>query len=120
VRIKEGSVLIGEIAMTPPESLLGLKYSSKFDDRRTRRWRTNNRPAVLGEEEYFVLGDFTARSNDSRYWTDQSPGIHSYALPAANLHGVVTHIYAPVERRRIFRDDVDFGKLRPISDGSGR
>jgi signal peptidase I len=44
---------------------------------------------TLGPDEYFVLGDNTRNSRDSRYWG---------AVPEANIIGKVTRIYWPLTR----------------------
>ncbi len=44
---------------------------------------------VLGEDEYFVLGDNTTNSYDSRYWGP---------VPRKNIIGRVTRIYWPLDR----------------------
>ena len=44
-------------------------------------------PVLLGEGEYYVLGDNRSRSNDSRSWG---------AVPEANLRGKVWMVYWPV------------------------
>jgi hypothetical protein len=59
--------------------------------------------ARLGEDEYFVLGDFSAMSKDSRLWGEGAPGHHPFAVPESHLRGVVTHIYWPPDRWRILR-----------------
>ena len=43
----------------------------------------------LGEDEYFVLGDNTSNSRDSRYWGP---------VPRKNIIGKVTRIYWPLSR----------------------
>jgi len=44
---------------------------------------------VLGEDEYFVLGDNTRNSRDSRYWG---------AVPRKNIIGRATRVYWPFSR----------------------
>jgi type IV secretory pathway protease TraF len=48
----------------------------------------------LGPDDFFVLGDFTAASSDSRDWGP---------VPRANLVGVATVIYWPPSAWRILR-----------------
>jgi hypothetical protein len=48
----------------------------------------------LGDGEYFVIGDFSLRSADSR---TQGP------IPGKNIEGVVGLIYWPPSRWRLFR-----------------
>ena len=103
IHIEDGAVWINGEKLTPPDSIRGLKYLSGEEivreprqDLGLRARGTAENPAVLGEDEYFVLGDFSERSMDSRFW---GPG----AVPAANLIGVVTHIGWPLARWRVFR-----------------
>ena len=62
-----------------------------------------SRPAKLGDDEYFVLGDFSPQAKDSRLWREGAPGHTPYAVPASHIRGVVTHIYWPPKRWRILR-----------------
>ncbi len=104
--IDEGSVWINGDRLIPPEEFSGLYYLNKLDEvpqLNDQMWGTSNRPAELGADEYFVLGDFSARSRDSRFWNESVGGRPPYALPAANIVGVVTHIYWPLDRLRVFR-----------------
>lgn len=62
------------------------------------------RPAILGDDEYFVLGDFSVSSRDARFWDRSLEGReHPYAIPESSIDGVVTHIYWPLQRMRVFR-----------------
>ena len=105
VFIKDGSVWINGQRTEPPESLQGLKYLTAFPQAPVQPaiWGTPERPAKLGAGEYFVLGDFSQQSADSRLWRTGAPGHPSYAVPESYLIGVVTHIYWPPSRWRILR-----------------
>ena len=102
ITIVEGSVLVRQ---EPPESLKGLRYEFEKSDSPfpVTIWGTTDHPAKLSQDEYFVLGDFSRRSNDSRYWQRGEEGHPPYAVPAANLKGVVTHIYWPFDRMKVLR-----------------
>jgi signal peptidase I len=71
-----------------------------------RRGMPNNgcdgNPIHLGPDEYFILGDNTGISNDSRYWSDVAPGHQPGALPASYLIGVAEAVYWPAGRFKIF------------------
>lgn len=56
-------------------------------------WGLKNRPALLGKDEYFVLGDFSVQSNDSRFWQQGASGHNPFAVPESHMKGVVTHTY---------------------------
>jgi signal peptidase I len=99
----DGRVWIDGHPLDPPESLDGLQYVNKFDRPTFSLWAVPDRPAKLGADEYFVLGDFSLRSKDSRLWERGAPGHPPYAVPASHLRGVVTHIYWPPTRWKVFR-----------------
>lgn len=106
ITIEDGAIVVDGERLTPPEHLEGLEYWSYYDERQRpgeETWGHPDRPAVLGEGEYFVLGDFTARSNDSRHWQVGALGHPPYAVPESHLYGVVTHIYWPLSRWRVLR-----------------
>lgn len=92
VYVKESALWVnGEKAELPPE-LAGLRYDR--DDEVPGDMGTPERPWILGEEEYCVLGDFSQRSSDSRFW-----GL----VPGANIEGVLGLCYWPMSRWRLFR-----------------
>ncbi len=104
VRIQDGSVWIDGERQTPPESLRGIEYLSELPGwYGPDVWGSADHPALLGDDEFFVLGDFSAQSNDSRLWREGAPGHPAYAVPASYLIGVVTHTYWPAHRCRIHR-----------------
>jgi signal peptidase I len=103
VIIKEGRVWIDGQPLTPPEAIRGIEYLSELEDFPVQMWGTPEKPARLGADEYFVLGDFSAAAKDSRLWKKGAPGHNPYAVPASYMIGVVTHIYWPPSRWRIIR-----------------
>lgn len=104
VLIKDGAVWIDGVRQTPPDSIGGIEYLSEMPDGfGPDLWGSEARPAALGDDEYFVLGDFSAQSRDSRFWESGAPGHNPFAVPASSITGVVTHSYWPVERWRIHR-----------------
>jgi len=103
VTIQNGAVCINDRAISPPEPLRGLDYVSEIDDFPDELWGTPQNPAKLGADEYFVLGDFSRCSKDSRLFQSGATGHPPYAVPASYLYGVVTHIYWPPSRCRAFR-----------------
>jgi signal peptidase I len=104
IHIEDGAVWANGEKLSPPDSLRGNEYLSDFPGGFSDLWGTKDRPAVLSDGEYFMLGDFSAQSSDSRFWGDlAAPGEHSYAVPQSHMKGVVTHIHWPPHRWRIFR-----------------
>ncbi|MHC4407057.1 MAG: signal peptidase I [Planctomycetota bacterium] len=103
IRIEGGAVWANGKKLTPPDSLHGIEYLSQLPDWYSELWGSANRPAILGEHEYFVLGDFSPQSKDSRLWEQGAPGHHPFAVPESHLYGVVTHIYWPPQRWRNLR-----------------
>jgi signal peptidase I len=103
VTIQNGAVCINGRAISPPEALQGLEYVTEMEGCSYELWGAPQRPAKLAADEYFVLGDFSCSSKDSRLYECGAPGHPPYAVPASYLYGVVTHIYWPPSRCRAFR-----------------
>ncbi|MBC7816609.1 MAG: signal peptidase I [Planctomycetaceae bacterium] len=103
IHIEDGMVWINGERQTPPDSIRGIEYLSRFPDWDGPVSGSIDRPAQLRDDEYFVLGDFSAQSQDSRFWEKGAPGHNSFAVPKSYLNGVVTHIYWPSHRWRILR-----------------
>jgi signal peptidase I len=103
VTIRDGTVWIDGKKQTPPESCGGIEYLDHFGAWAGDLWGSEAKPAKLGPDEYFVLGDFSAWSRDSRLWEKGAPGHPPYAVPASYIVAVVTHIYWPPERCRALR-----------------
>ena len=104
VFIKDGALWIDGQRLEPPPALQGLTYVTKFPGSyQPYLWGTPDHPAKLGAGEYFVLGDFSQQSADSRLWASGAPGHPSFAVPESHIIGVATHIYWPPGRWRILR-----------------
>jgi signal peptidase I len=103
VQIENGAVCINGQKMEPPDSLRGIQYLDKIPGMEVGISGTKDNPAVLASDEYFVLGDFSAQSSDSRFWYGGPEGHPDYAVPVSHIKGVITHIYWPPSRWRIFR-----------------
>jgi signal peptidase I len=103
VYIKDGKVWVNGNELTPPAQLRELKYSASPAYPEGAMSGTQTNPARLGRDEFFVLGDFSASSKDSRYWDRGAPGHPPYAVPKSHIVGVVTHIFWPPSRMRILR-----------------
>jgi signal peptidase I len=59
-------------------------------------------PVTLGPDEYFILGDNSSQSLDSRYW-EATETRQAGALARDRIVGVVRLIYSPFDRVRVFR-----------------
>jgi len=103
IQVDRGAVWANGDKLEPPESLQGIEYVSELPPWHIDIWGSKDWPAVLGEDEYFVLGDFSHQAKDSRLWEYGAPGHSPFAVPESHIRGVVTHIYWPPQRWRIFR-----------------
>lgn len=103
VTIKEGAVWINGKRQALPDACKGIEYLDHIKEVPHVFWGSAARPAILGPDEYYVLGDFSACSKDSRLWIEGAPGHPPYAVPASYIVGVVTHIYWPLSRCRTLR-----------------
>lgn len=101
--IKQGKIWADGKVLTPPQEIDEIQYLDTIEGFGPTPWGTQRRPAKLGDDEYFMLGDFSAASADSRFWTQGAPGYSPYAVPRSHFMGVVTHIYWPPARIRAFR-----------------
>jgi signal peptidase I len=93
VFIEDDAIFINDERQTPPGVLSGLKFTRNQQPTQQLA-ATRQDPFRLGENEYFVLGDFSEFSSDSRHWGP---------VPRDNIEGVVTLRYWPPSRRHIFR-----------------
>lgn len=89
IRIADGKVsangrLLGESDGIPP-----LSYSESAGGASTTK--REGADFVVGPKEYFVLGDNSAQSYDSRHWG---------CVPASAVYGKISMIYYPFERMR--------------------
>jgi signal peptidase I len=99
VRIDRGDVWINGSRAQKPAEISGLVYVADPIALDKPTWG----PVKLGGDECLILGDFSQRAKDSRVWTTGAPGHPPHALPESHILGVVTHIYWPPSRWRIFR-----------------
>jgi signal peptidase I len=93
VTIKNGGIWINGSRQEPPPEIAKLKFVSALEGEENA-FGSPERPVRLGQEEYFVIGDFSLHSADSRAWG---------AVPARNIEGVVALIYWPPSRWRILK-----------------
>jgi signal peptidase I len=98
VKIHDGVVWIDGRKQRPPKGCKGIEYLDDVEGWPDKIWGTDATPAKLGVDEYFVLGDFSARARDSRLWQHGAPGHPPYAVPGSNIVGVAEFIYWPLSR----------------------
>jgi len=101
IELRDGEVTIDGKIAPKPDHLRRLKYLN-LEAPFAAQWGETGHPVTLGADEYFVLGDFSACSKDSRLWERGAPGHAPYAVPRDHLLGVVTEIYWPPERWQVF------------------
>ncbi len=102
ITIHDGFVYADGKKLIPPESINGIKYENIPIQHGKEMWGSPENPAKLASDEYFMLGDFSRQSADSRIWEKGAAGHPPYAVPQSHLVGVVTHIYWPPKRWRFF------------------
>lgn len=104
ITIKDGGVWADGTRLVPPPPIEEIEYASEIPHQpMPALWGSESRPALLGEDEYFVLGDFSVSSLDSRVWQNGAPGHSPYAVPKSHVVGVVTHTFWPASRWQIHR-----------------
>lgn len=92
--IKDGAVWANDVRFSPPESLANLHYSTELESGAIATFGSEERPWILKEDEFCVLGDFSDRSSDSRFWGP---------VPRSNIEGVVSIRYWPISRWKVWR-----------------
>lgn len=104
IEIRDGCVWVNGQELSVPENLDGLEYLDAIPELpQITLWGSANRPATLARDEYFVLGDFSAQSADSRVWESGAANHNPFAVPQSHIIGVVTHTFWPPNRVRIHR-----------------
>ena len=101
ITIKGGQVFANGQVLTVPDSLRGLEYESNLP--RLPGWGSPDRPAKLSDDEYYVLGDFSRISVDSRFWQVNSNRPGRFAVAESDIKAVITHVYWPLSRWRAFK-----------------
>ncbi len=87
VEVKDGGIWIDGKRLVPPPEIAKLRWFLEEDQADwLGKYASPGAPTRLAHDEYFVLGDFSPSSSDSRYWGP---------LPRANLRGVVSFVYFP-------------------------
>jgi signal peptidase I len=85
IEVKDGAIWIDGERLQPPPEIAELKWFLP-EDGFGAQFAVEGEPPDLGDDEYFVLGDFSPSSSDSRFWGP---------VPEEDLLGVVGVIYFP-------------------------
>lgn len=82
----------------PPYSISRLAELLHDPERWYEEYAQHAQPATfakLAEDEYFVLGDNSPRSKDSRLWSNERQAVNRHAVPRMALVGKAFFIYWP-------------------------
>ena len=88
VEIKDGNIYINSRIVTDPPSIRAVFYYNRGS------YGKEGEIVKVPEGHYYVLGDNSASSRDSRYWG---------FVPKKNLLGRVIFIYWPIQRMRVIK-----------------
>ena len=91
IEIKEGAIWIDGVHLEPPPQITGLRWPAP-ENGPEAAFAAPERPLRLADDEYFVIGDFSTRSYDSRYWGP---------INEDDLVGVVGLVYFPPRSARL-------------------
>jgi signal peptidase I len=102
IYVADGSVFANGTRLKPPGEISQIVFSQRSGGLEAING-TREHPAVLGPDEYFVLGDNTDTALDSRHWQSGAADHNRFAVPESYFVGVVTTIYWPLRRWKSFR-----------------
>lgn len=102
IEILQDRILINGVETPLPPELRGADFIIKPGPGSPAWIPPLNSPVTLGPDEYYVVGDNTQRSVDSRYGAvPAEPGRTPGVVPASNVAGVIRLLYRPT--LRLFR-----------------
>jgi signal peptidase I len=102
IEIVEGRLRINGDEVRLPAGVAAYSDTAGPGIRRFTNPGTAGRPIRLASDEFYVVGDNSAVSYDSRAWNETYPGHQLGAVPRDRIVGRVTYIYWPVARWRKF------------------
>lgn len=88
VEIKDGNIHINDKVIDNPLSARPIYYYNRGD------YGKEGQEVMVPKDSYYVLGDNSASSRDSRYWA---------FVPKKNLIGKVVFIYWPIHRMKVIK-----------------
>ncbi len=88
VRIQDGKILINDKPVEEPSSIRSVYYYNAGD------FGQEGQTIVVPKDSYFVMGDNSNSSRDSRYWG---------FVPKKNMLGKVIFIYWPLHRMKVIQ-----------------
>jgi signal peptidase I len=104
LEIRGDGVWVGGQRQSLPEGVGPFIPASRWGSRMVHGNGYEGHPIQLGRDEYFILGDETARAFDSRLWSAAFRGHQLGALPSQEIVGVAIGIYLPLARARALTD----------------
>lgn len=87
IQIKDGIIYANGVALDAAQGIPPIHYVSRPDP--NAAFIDLGETYTVGPDEYFVLGDNSDNSYDSRFWGN---------VPASSIHGKVSKIYYPFDR----------------------
>jgi len=118
----------GKLTLSHVAIYRDIHYTESMYANSSEHGRATNVPFVLGEDEFFVLGDNSPNSEDCRWWTEQgraNKGLPSYRVgivPRDYLVGKALFVYWPSGFKPFagfpFGIIPNIGKMRFIYGGS--
>lgn len=93
IYIKSGLLWVNDQKVDLPAEIADTEYTTVLGDAILHHG-TEEHPTILGPDEFFVLGDFSRSSSDSRFWGP---------VPGENIEAVVCGCYWPMGRLKVFR-----------------
>lgn len=99
IEIKDGDIYINDKLNEVPHIKNNHYYA---------RGKYGSKKINVPEGHYYVLGDYSAASHDSRYWG---------FVPKANIIGKAYHIYYPLSRRGDIQNSTNLG---PVNHHNGK
>jgi len=89
VEIRDGRIIVNGEPLASPRSIRSITYYNRGE------YGKESERVTVPKDSYYVLGDNSASSRDSRYWG---------FVPQKNLIGKAMFLYWPIGRIRVIKD----------------